>query len=240
MILAVGARPMMAEHPMEVEGITKTAGALMLNLGNITDVRIESMKRSARTAAKEGIPVLLDLVGVSCSKIRMELAMELIEKGKIQILKGNISELLAIAGQPFHGTGIDAGAEDAMTGDNEEERKEIFRKVSKKTGSVLLATGAKDLLVDQNRCLILENGVPELSGITGTGCMVGALSAAFLAQRDPFVAALLGTSVMGIAGEIAAKRSTGPGNFQMELLDAVAGLTQEELEARIRIREIGI
>ena len=128
MILAVGARPMMAEHPMEVEGITKTAGALMLNLGNITDVRIESMKRSARMAAKEGIPVLLDLVGVSCSKIRMELAMELIEKGKIQILKGNISELLAIAGQPFHGTGIDAGAEDAMTGDNEEERKEIFRK----------------------------------------------------------------------------------------------------------------
>ena len=234
MILAVGARPMMAEHPMEVEGITKTARALMLNLGNITDARIESMKRSARTAAKEGIPVLLDLVGVSCSKIRMELAMELIEKGKIQILKGNI------AGQPFHGTGIDAGAEDAMTGDNEEERKEIFRKVSKKTGSVLLATGAKDLLVDQNRCLILENGVPELSGITGTGCMVGALSAAFLAQRDPFVAALLGTSVMGIAGEIAAKRSTGPGSFQMELLDAVAGLTQEELEARIRIREIGI
>jgi hydroxyethylthiazole kinase 2 len=239
MILAVGARPMMAEHPLEVEEITKTAGALMLNLGNITDVRIESMKRSAQTAAKEGIPVLLDLVGVSCSKIRMKLAMELIEKGKIQILKGNISELLAIAGQPFHGTGIDAGVEDAMTGDNEEERKEIFRKVSKRTGSVLLATGARDLLVDQERCLILENGVPELSGITGTGCMVGALSAAFLAQRDPFSAALLGTSVMGIAGEIAAKRSKGPGNFQMELLDAVAGMTQEELEAGIRIREIG-
>mgnify|MGYP000724269477 CR=1 FL=1 len=66
-----------------------------------------------------------------------------------------------------------------MTGDNEEERKEIFRKVSKKTGSVLLATGAKDLLVDQNRCLILENGVPELSWITGTGCMVGALFGGF-------------------------------------------------------------
>ena len=106
-------------------------------------------------------------------------------------------------------------------------------------GACGLATGARDLLVDQERCLILENGVPELSGITGTGCMVGALSAAFLAQRDPFSAALLGTSVMGIAGEIAAKRSKGPGSFQMELLDAVAGMTQEELEAGIRIREIG-
>ena len=109
------------------------------------------------------------------------------------------------------------------------ERK-FSAKFRKRTGSVLLATGARDLLVDQERCLILENGVPELSGITGTGCMVGALSAAFLAQRDPFSAALLGTSVMGIAGEIAAKRSTGPGSFQMELLDAVAGMTQEELE----------
>ena len=249
MILAVGARPMMAEHPLEVEEITKTAGALMLNLGNITDVRIESMKRSAQTAAKEGIPVLLDLVGVSCSKIRMKLAMELIEKGKIQ---------------PFHGTGIDAGVEDAMTGDNEEERKEIFRKVSKRTGSVLLATGARDLLVDQERCLILENGVPELSGITGTGCMVGALTAAFLPGCEDNIAkemtdsieagvwsgvemelngrsgnylaaAVLGTALMGIAGEEAEKISRGPGSFQVNLLDEIYGLSDRQLLDLLKI-----
>ena len=102
------------------------------------------------------------------------------------------------------------------------------------------ATWKQDFVTDGEWVVLVQNGSAALSGITGTGCMVGALSAAFLAQRDPFVAALLGTSVMGIAGEIAAKRSTGPGSFQMELLDAVAGLTQEELEARIRIREIGI
>ena len=76
--------------------------------------------------------------------------------GRVQILKGNISELLAIAGQSFHGTGIDAGKEDAMTDENEEERRRIFRTFSQQTGSVLLATGARDLLVDQERCLILE------------------------------------------------------------------------------------
>lgn len=123
MILAVGARPMMAEHPLEVEDITRTAGALMLNLGNITDARMESMRRSVRVAMECGIPILLDLVGVTCSRIRMELARELIGFGQIQILKGNISELLAIAGQSFHGTGIDAGKEDAMTDENEEERR---------------------------------------------------------------------------------------------------------------------
>lgn len=83
MILAVGARPMMAEHPLEVEDITRTAGALMLNLGNITDARMESMRRSARVAMECGIPILLDLVGVTCSRIRMELARELIGFGQI-------------------------------------------------------------------------------------------------------------------------------------------------------------
>ncbi|MFR8248263.1 MAG: hydroxyethylthiazole kinase [Lachnospiraceae bacterium] len=171
----------------------------------------------------------------------MKLAMELIEKGKIQILKGNISELLAIAGQPFHGTGIDAGVEDAMTGDNEEERKEIFRKVSKKTGSVLLATGARDLLVDQEP--VSDPGKWCAGAVRDhRNRMYGRARFRRLSWRRGIrlSAALLGTSVMGIAGEIAAKRSKGPGSFQMELLDAVAGLTQEELEARIRIREIGI
>ncbi len=168
----------------------------------------------------------------------MELAMELIEKGKIQILKGNISELLAIAGQPFHGTGIDAGVEDAMTGDNEEERKEIFRRVSKKTGVVLLATVQDTCWVDQVDVSSWKM-VCRSFAITGTGCMVGALSAAFLAQRDPFSAALLGTSVWELLGTLL-REVRVPGSFQMELLDAVAGMTQDELEARIRIREIGI
>ena len=96
---------------------------------------------------------------------------------------------------------------------------------------------SRDLLVDQERCLILENGTTKLSGITGTGCMVGALTAAYLAQKDPFIAAVLGISVMGIAGELAQRSSKGPGSFQIELLDAVAGMRQEVLEAKLRIRE---
>ena len=80
-VLAVGARPIMAEHPAEVTGITASAGALMLNLGNITDARIESMKRSMRTAMENKIPVLLDLVGVACSDLRLDLARELLRIG---------------------------------------------------------------------------------------------------------------------------------------------------------------
>ena len=90
----------MAEHPAEVTGITASAGALMLNLGNITDARIESMKRSMRTAMENKIPVLLDLVGVACSDLRLDLARELLSIGYPAVLKGNMSELLAVSGLP--------------------------------------------------------------------------------------------------------------------------------------------
>ena len=86
-ILAVGARPIMAEHPAEVADITASAGALMLNLGNITDARIESMKRSMRRAVENDIPVLLDLVGVACSGLRLDLARELMSIGHPAVLK---------------------------------------------------------------------------------------------------------------------------------------------------------
>ena len=117
----------MAEHPAEVTGITASAGALMLNLGNITDARIESMKRSMRTAMENKIPVLLDLVGVACSDLRLDLAKELLSIGHAAVLKGNMSELLAVSGLPSHAIGIDAGAQDALTAENMETVSEVLR-----------------------------------------------------------------------------------------------------------------
>ena len=114
MILAVGARPIMAEHPEEVEEITEVSSALMLNLGNITDARIISMQRALSTANRKNIPVLLDLVGVTCSQLRRSFAKQLLSQGVFSVIKGNISEILAAAELPYHGTGIDAGKEDAM------------------------------------------------------------------------------------------------------------------------------
>ena len=80
----------MAEHPAEVEEITASSGALMLNLGNITDARIKSMKCSMGRAVENKIPVLLDLVGVACSDLRLDLARELLSIGHPAVLKGNM------------------------------------------------------------------------------------------------------------------------------------------------------
>ena len=263
-VLAVGARPIMAEHPAEVTDITASAGALMLNLGNITDARIESMKRSMRTAMENKIPVLLDLVGVACSDLRLDLARELLRIGHPAVLKGNMSEFLAVSGLPSHAIGIDAGAQDALTAENMETVSEVLRAFSRSNQAIVLATGKQDFVTDGERIVLVQNGSAALSGITGTGCMVGALTAAFLPGCEDNIAkemtdsieadvwsggemgfnersgnylaaAVLGTALMGIAGEEAEKISRGPGSFQVNLLDEIYGLSDRQLLNLLKI-----
>ena len=82
----------------------------------------------------------------------------------------------------------------------------------------------------------MGNGTAKLSEITGTGCMLGALTAAFLPGKDAFLASLLGAVLMGAAGEMAEKYAKGPGSFQTELLDRIYGLGQEQLAEMARVR----
>ena len=100
-ILALGARPVMAEHPAEAEEITSTASSLLLNLGNITDVRMQSMKISLKTANDKGIPVTLDVCGAACSSLRRAYIKELLSKGSLTVIKGNYSEILALTDETY-------------------------------------------------------------------------------------------------------------------------------------------
>ena len=111
-VLAAGGRPIMAEHPQEVEEIVRTAQVLVLNLGNITDVRMSSMKKAFQEALKNRVPTVLDLVGIQCSSLRLHYAKELLEIGSPTVLKGNMSEMRKQAGLSTYGTGVDAGERD--------------------------------------------------------------------------------------------------------------------------------
>lgn len=236
-ILALGGKPIMAEHPKEAASITEQAEALLLNLGNITDARMESMKLSLLTAKSKNIPVMLDLVGTACSRLRLDFAKHLISLGGISILKGNISELLALAGQPSHSIGIDAGEKDKLTSENLKHTISILKKLAGETDAVILASGEKDLVVDKCCAYLCSNGVPLLSRITGTGCMLGALCTAYLTAGTPMEAALLGVAVMGVAGELAASGCQTPGIFQYALLDQIYTMEDSVLEKKSQIRQ---
>ena len=172
-VLAAGGRPIMAEHPAEIEEITQTADALALNLGNITDARMESMPKALHTAAGNSIPVMLDLVGVACSRFRYEFAQKLMRIHMPSILKGNMSELLVMAGETAHTTGVEAGARDCLTEKNRNSLISLFQERAAQWNSVLLITGKEDMVVSADQCAFVRNGCETMSQITGTGCMLG-------------------------------------------------------------------
>ena len=109
-VLALGARPIMAEHPKEAASIAQIARSLTVSLGNITDARAESIFLAGNVR-----PAVIDLVGITCSDFRMKLARRFLEECRPAVIKGNVSEIRAIAGAGFHNQGIDVSQEDAVT-----------------------------------------------------------------------------------------------------------------------------
>lgn len=200
-ILALGARPIMAEHPLEVAEITKTAKALLLNFGNISDIRMEVMKKSFEAALKIKIPVVIDLVGVSCSRLRRKFAEELLDMCKkdrdsFVLAKGNYSEIYAMTNDSYSASGVDA--DKALSFDKTLESAQRF---AVEYGISILASGKKDIITNGERTELISNGTPSLSRITGTGCMLGAICAAFLSVKADIDAVSSACEMFGKAGE---------------------------------------
>ena len=224
----------MAEHPREVSEITATAGALMLNLGNITDVRMEAMRLSARTAAEQGTPILLDAVGVACSKLRRDCACGLLEGVTPAVIKGNYSEINALYQESYRASGVDADA--ALDAQTVERAAAALARTSR---TVVLASGKVDIVTDGTRLIRVRNGTPQLSCVTGTGCMLGALTAAYLSAASGLDAAVTACAVLGICGQLA-ETERGSGSFMVGLLDALSTLQDAELERYMDSEEIEI
>ena len=203
LILAVGARPMMAEHEAEVETITKSAGALLINLGNLTKDRAGAMKVATAAAKDAKVPYVLDLCGAAALENRRELAISLINQAMPSVIKGNYSEIKALLDENYHGQGVDA--DKALT---EAELDKVAQALAQKYQTMVLASGKTDVISDGINVLHCKNGTPLLAGITGTGCMQGALCAAFLAVTDGLTAAVAASCMMGICGQLAAGEGT--------------------------------
>lgn len=227
-ILGLGAKPIMAEHPLEVEEITSLSKALGVNLGNISDSRMMAIKRSARQAYEKQIPWCIDLVGVGCSTLRKNFAIDLIQKYKPQVIKGNMSEIKAISGAESHACGIDVGALDEVREEKLFECAEWLQEFAKKVGAVIVVTGAIDLISDSCTTYAIYNGCPLLARLTGTGCMLTGMIATYLAEGEALESSVLATLMIGIAGELA-RGSKGNGSFKISLLDELYSMETEIL-----------
>lgn len=222
-ILALGARPIMAEHPREVAEITDTAQALLLNLGNITDARMESIAISAETAAEQNIPFVLDAVGIACSNLRRNYIAELLSNVTPAVIKGNYSEINALHQDAYRSSGVDA--------DSTLEFQEVCRisaELAKEKNTVILASGKTDIVTDGHKLVLVRNGTAQLSCVTGTGCMLGALCAAYLSSSELLESAVTACVVLGICGQLA-ETEEGSGTFMTGLMDRLSTLTDEDI-----------
>lgn len=231
-ILAVGGRPIMAEHPGEVGEITRTAKGLLLNLGNITDIRMESIRISARTAAEAGIPIVLDAVGIACSRLRRDFLRELLSSVTPTVIKGNYSEIYSLYRDSYWASGVDAdGSLDAAAMDR------CAVALARANRTMILASGKADILTDGKRLVHIRNGTAQLSSVTGTGCMLGALCAAYLSVDPSLDALIAACAILGISGE-QARTSAGSGTFFVNLMDALSTLGADGICANLNPEEI--
>lgn len=230
-VLAVGAKPIMAEHPKEAKEITKTADALMLNIGNITDARMEAMPVSLGVAKEKNIPVVLDIVGCACSTLRRSFVTELLQVCVPTVIKGNYSEIFALYNEKYYSSGVDA--DNSLDAENA-EKAAIF--LAKKHQTIILATGKKDIATDGKRIVYVNNGTEQLSSVTGTGCMLGALCAAFMTLLPPMEAVISACVYMGVCGEMA-KTDSGNSSFMLNLIDKLSTLDKEEIFKHMNLEE---
>lgn len=234
-LLACGASPIMADDVDEVAEITTICGGLNINIGTLNSRTIPAIKLAGKTANTLHHPVILDPVGVGASELRTRTALELLEEVRFTVIRGNISEIKALASGSGTTKGVDANVADKVTESNLDSAVAFAKAFSAKTGSVIAITGAIDIVADDTTAYCIRNGHPMMASVTGTGCQLSAMTAAFVTANPehPLEAAAAAVCAMGLAGEIAHRRLTpldGNSSYRNYIIDAIYNLTPEQLE----------
>lgn len=234
-LLAAGASPVMAHAREEVEDMTGLAQALVLNLGTLSQSRLDSMELSLRRARERGIPVILDPVGAGATAFRSHAVTHLLRIGAPTVIRGNASEVLNVAGLAAATRGVDSVAASG-------EAVAAARALAHDIGGVVCVSGADDHVVDAHgRWLTLSNGHPWMTRVTGVGCSATALIGAFAAvQPDPWRATAAAMAMIGVVGEWAAEQARhaggGVGTLQYKLLDGLHLLDAGAFASRLKLR----
>ncbi len=227
-ILACGASPVMVTDPRELEDFIGLAQAVDLNIGTMAPELDLPFEKSLEVAQKLGKPVVLDPVGAGAAKCRTDLLLRLLDTYPVAVIRGNASEIRALSGEAGKTMGVDASAGDAVTEETLPARTAMAAGLARKHGCVVAMSGAWDIITDGNRSVVCKRGVPQMSQITGTGCMLTGLTAAFVGANPDRIleATVAATEMMCLCGENAWKRTQelqgGLGTLRVQLIDALS------------------
>jgi hydroxyethylthiazole kinase len=225
-----GASPVMAHAKEEAAQMSSFANALVLNIGTLTVDFVESMKLAAEAANLKKIPVIIDVCGAGATKLRNDKCFELLDSVKMDVIKGNASEVAFIAGEAVKTKGVDSGKVD-------KDLTAIAIKLAKKRNAVVVITGKVDIVSDGKKTYLVSNGCEMMSHVVGTGCMAASVIGGFCAVNNDLADACVnGLVCYEIAAQLAAKKSKGPGTFKEKLFDFAYSLTAGQIKKYQKIR----
>lgn len=246
-VLAIGGSPFMAEDAEELEEVVTIADVLVINIGKLSKEQINSMKVSCETANRTNTPIILDPVGVGVTELRNKTTLDLIENYNIAAIRGNISEIKAIAkligviDENNTAKGVDVNVDDIITEENLKANGDLISQVASKLDAVILASGPIDILSDGETTIAIDNGDDMMPLITGSGCMLSSIVGSCIGGCNPLEGTLVAILAMNIAGEKARakvdERDEGTGSFRAYLIDYLYKTNAESLvnESNIKI-----
>lgn len=224
-LLALGASPVMAYAREEVADMAKIAGALVLNIGTLTQEGIDAMIIAGKSANEHGVPVIFDPVGAGATSFRTETSRKIMTEVNVSIIRGNAAEIANVAGEAWTIKGVDAG-------EGNGDVMALAVKAAHQFDTTVVITGKEDIVSDGNATIIIRNGHPILTKVTGTGCLLTSVIGAFTAvEKDLKLAASAALASYGVAAEIAAKKAgeEGPGSFQIQFLNELSKIKNEDV-----------
>lgn len=225
-LLAIGASPIMAHSQQEMAEMMSFAGALVINIGTLDSVWTPRMLFAVELANGHDKVVVLDPVGCGASQLRTETSRQIARMANRLIIRGNASEIIALAGEKAKSKGVDAL-------DSSDAALEAGQALADEYDASVVISGAVDYVITKEQVVKLGNGDAMMPYVTGMGCTLTALTGAFAAVGDE--TGLAAAAVLGLAGEIAAQKSRGPGSLQVNLLDELYALDEVTLKSQLKL-----
>jgi hydroxyethylthiazole kinase len=223
-VKVMGASPVMAHAIEEAAEMAKIASALVLNIGTLTVEFVQAMKTAAKSANSKGIPVVLDVCGAGATRLRDAKCFELLGETRIDVIKGNASEIARISGENVRTKGVDAASVNM-------DMLQLAKGLAKRRACTVVVTGKEDIVTDGRKLYVIKNGDQMMARIVGTGCMAASIIGAFAAvEPDLAKAASAGLVCFEVAAERAVKLAQGPGTFKEHLFDYIYKLDKKTID----------
>ena len=228
-LLAVGASPVMSHAADEVAEMAAIAGALVINIGTLDAEWVESMLQAGKTKHEACGIVVLDPVGVGATSYRTKTAWRIIEECHPDIIRGNASEIMALLNADIKSKGVDSSCSSSDAVDS-------AIKLAERTGAIVVISGETDYVTDGKRVETIRNGSRMMPYVTAMGCTASSMVGAFAAVNPSNLldASLHAMALMGVAGEIAAGKSDGPGSLLTNFVDTLYNITEDQLAETVR------